>query len=129
MNFFFLNNFKDLSDESSDEDDLITLNGCNQITQWQFPADIKHCPVQNCRAAFGIRSDAITHYKKRHANHSVLCSVCVKPIITHKIKDYLTHYERVHPSIPLPNDFPQSLRKNVRQITIIGSLNSLVYFK
>lgn len=88
-------------DTDDEEDDLITLNGCGQVTQWRFP-DTKICPVQNCRLLFGIRSDAMHHYKKRHAKVSILCPICEKPIISHKPSDFMRHFLRIHPNNETP---------------------------
>lgn len=98
----------DENDNEDEVDDLITLKACGITTQWKFPAGLKNCPVMSCRVLFGVRSDAITHYIKKHASHSILCKECNKPIITHYLKDFKKHYNNVHPKLKIPFDFEPS---------------------
>lgn len=92
-----------------DNDDLITLTGCDQITQWRFPKDLKKCPVQNCTLQFKTRSTAIVHYKKQHAMDAVLCSICDKPISTKHRETFTKHYSRMHPNV-VPFEFEELSR-------------------
>lgn len=56
----------DKEDEDDDsEDDLILLSGLDCVTKWRFPQAIKYCPLPNCLLLFGVRSDAITHFRKK----------------------------------------------------------------
>lgn len=93
--------------DDDEQEDLIELHGCGLTTYWKFPKNVKNCPVHRCRANFGVRSDAIRHYRNYHANRAILCPICVKPILCanrsfFNIKD---HYNRVHPNEELPYDF------------------------
>lgn len=92
----------DESDGEWEKNDLITLNGCKKITYWRFPQNITYCPVRFCKLMFGIRSDAIFHYRKKHADHSILCQICYKPIIAQRPCDFVRHYRRMHPGMEVP---------------------------
>lgn len=105
------------SDE--EENDLITLSGCGQTTYWRFPQDLKHCPVQSCRIQFGVRSDAINHYQKRHAIYSLLCPICVKPICAQRKYDFQTHFAKVHPMEEMPYDLDAKRQVGVSVFAII----------
>lgn len=86
-------------EDHDDEDDVITLNGCGRISHWKFPADLTNCPVFKCNAEFGLRSDAIDHYKKCHAMNAIYCSMCEKPIAAYTLSNLKAHYTRMHPGI------------------------------
>lgn len=93
------------------EDDLIILSGDGHITQWQFPKQLTYCPVLSCRIQFRNRSEAIAHYKERHAMNAILCSLCNKPIRTdtkNSSKEFISHYRRMHPDAELPIDFEET---------------------
>lgn len=98
---------------NGDVNDLITLNGCGYITQWPFPPNIKQCPNHLCKEVFECRSTAILHYQEQHANHSILCNICNKPVLlaventtgrANKF-NFINHYKRVHPNMKIPYDF------------------------
>lgn len=59
----------------------------------------------NCSIKFGIRSDAIVHYKKHHAENAVLCSICDKPICATNLSNFKLHYKKVHPNAEVPQIF------------------------
>lgn len=61
---------------------------------------------------FGVRSDTIDHYRKRHAMNYIYCSKCDKPITTHNLIDFNEHYRKVHPKEPLPNDLDASMNRS-----------------
>lgn len=87
-----------------EEEDWITLSGGGHITQWRFPKYSSACPVLGCRIQFRNRSEAIAHYKERHAMNAILCSICDKPIrIDTKPNGFIDHYQRLHPNVNLPN--------------------------
>ncbi|XP_031628229.1 uncharacterized protein LOC116344008 isoform X3 [Contarinia nasturtii] len=92
----------EMIDEENDFDDLITLNSNGIETQWRFPPNMNYCPVLNCRIQFGIRYDAVQHYKKRHANQAILCNICNKPISTKSTYEFKKHYSKLHPNTDLP---------------------------
>lgn len=104
---------KVLSSGSDTEDDLITLQGCGVQTKWRFPTGLKHCPLRRCRIQFGVRSDAITHYRNRHACYSILCPLCVKPICAQAITFIKNHYKRVHPNEELPYGLSRKTEQRV----------------
>lgn len=82
---------------SIEMDDWILLEGCGQLTQWKFPAELKVCPVKKCGIQFTVRSDAIVHYKNLHAKNTILCSICDVPIYAERLKDLEKHYHGAHP--------------------------------
>lgn len=96
------------------EDDFITLRGQGIITKWRFPPNITQCPVRRCYASYASRSDAMAHYKEKHARFSILCPICVKPIITHSAKDYYSHHLSIHPNDEMSYDFSKENRSAVR---------------
>lgn len=90
------------SDTKKDEqDDLITLSGCDEISEWRFP-QMSQCPLYSCNKDLGVRSLAISHFKYRHAKNSVFCSECDKPIGAKSLHTYFTHYTKRHPNAKLP---------------------------
>lgn len=92
------------------KDDMIVLSGCGLRFKWQFP-QTTWCPVKNCRRQFGVRSDAIVHYKKFHAERSTLCPICKEPKVMRKISDMVFHYKKVHPNDNLASYFKGSVNK------------------
>lgn len=94
------------NERNEDKDnDLITLSGCGRITQWRSPKNLTQCPLRNCRLQFGVRSDAIAHYKRRHAIGSILCSICYKPIRASGPMYFRRHFKRKHPYSIMPVGF------------------------
>lgn len=100
--------------QGQNEDDLITLHSCGITTQWKFPKNIKICPVITCRKNFDSRSNAIAHYKRTHANHSILCSICDKPLYSKSISDFIRHHKNIHPDVEIPYGLTTKLSSNVR---------------
>lgn len=97
--------------ENDEIDDLITLSGCDHITQWRFPQNQKRCPIHLCHEEFESRSAAISHYQEQHASHSILCDICNKPILL-SVKfgienphNFYNHYKRMHPNMKIPYEF------------------------
>lgn len=88
--------------DSNEVDDLIELKGLDKTTFWNFPKHINHCPVIGCGLTFATRSKAIDHYRKKHANHFILCSICVKPISAQIPERVQAHY-RLHPDAEIPS--------------------------
>lgn len=85
------------SNRQSDEDkDVITLVALNITTSWRVPETLKKCPVLTCQLNFKQRSDFVQHYKTTHANGSICCPLCSKPIRCSRINDFRVHYVRVH---------------------------------
>lgn len=98
-----------LLQNNNGEDDVVTLSGGGHITQWNFP-DTTLCPVMNCRLRFQNRSQAIEHYREKHAKFAILCSICDKPIRVDTNKNgFIYHYRATHPNHPLPFDFESTL--------------------
>lgn len=86
------------------KDDMIVLSALGLKFTWQFP-NTTNCPVKNCQKQFGVRSDAIVHYKKKHAAKSTLCPLCNKPKLVRRPGDIAYHYTNVHPKFDLPSYF------------------------
>lgn len=80
----------------------ITLRGCGFVTQWRFPDDLTRCPVGRCFKRFNSRSSAKEHFISKHADDSVFCFACNKPIAACKRGIYLAHFKRKHPKIQNP---------------------------
>lgn len=102
------------------DDDLITLGGCGQVTQWRFPQNLSSCPVLKCLKQFNSRSDAITHYKLKHAKNAVYCSLCNKPIAAPLPGIYKLHYNRLHPNIKNPFDEITENKRTSDLVTLSG---------
>lgn len=90
---------------------MIVLSACDLKFKWQFPQKTTQCPVKNCRKQFGVRSDAIVHYKKFHAERSTLCPACKEPKMVRKLSDIAYHYSSVHPNENLPSFFGKPAQK------------------
>lgn len=84
---------------------MIVLRGCGLKFKWRFPRIIKKCPVRNCKKIFMKRSDAIVHFKRKHAKTSTLCPICEVPLQIRRFGDIKYHYKRVHPNVELPTYF------------------------
>lgn len=84
------------------EDDLIALNACGIRTKWRIPADMQKCPTSSCQQIFKMRSDLIRHFKENHAEGSILCNLCQKPIRITQFDQYVGHYRRIHPFAKVP---------------------------
>lgn len=100
--------------EEDNDDDLITLNGCGQITQWRFPKGMERCPLISCQELFDDRSEAIDHYKMQHAKKSILCYVCDIPIYTYSSKDFEAHFRRMHPDAEIPFQFNGRIKQEIQ---------------
>lgn len=104
--------------QNADEvDDLIMLNGLGETTFWQFPKRINHCPVLGCGLTFPTRSEAIAHYKVKHANQFILCSICLKPISTRKTGNLKAHYQSMHPDTELPTFTKDRATRSTEQLS------------
>lgn len=79
----------------------ITMHGCGQVTSWVFP-DITLCPNHLCRRTFKNRSETMKHFRDQHADHSIFCQICQKPIGTKEPKAFVRHYKRIHPNVKYP---------------------------
>lgn len=90
---------------------MVVLSGCGIRVTWQFPPRIKRCPWKNCLKGFGVRSDAIVHFKRNHAERSTLCHICNKPILMRRFGDINHHYRRRHPNVNLPSYLDKSSKK------------------
>lgn len=96
-------------DATDEMDGYILLEGCGQISQWQFPKELKKCPYDNCGIQFAVRSDAIIHFQNRHAKHSIYCSICDMPIYAETIKKFRDHNEAKHPEVDVELNFQELL--------------------
>lgn len=88
---------------------MIVLRGCGLKFNWKFPKKTGknrngrvHCPVKNCYAEFGVRSDVIVHFKKFHAAKATLCLACKKPRMMRTLNDMAYHYRMIHPGVKVP---------------------------
>lgn len=108
-------------DDSINEDkDSITLRGCGFITKWNFPQHLTNCPVNKCLKKFGSRSKAIAHYKSTHANDSIYCYLCDKPIAARLRGTYRLHYNRLHPNVKNPFQHLHEHRNAPYSVTLRG---------
>lgn len=127
----------DTGKNNENDDNVITLKACGHITKWRVPADIRKCPVLSCQQVFEDRPLFIAHYKEAHANGSIFCSVCEKPLrVSHGGKDFIRHYQIKHPNHQIPFEFGHlrnPTKKIIRplsmvciciiQVNLISSLN------
>lgn len=114
LDFCILNFQSDSDDE--EVDDLIQLTAeCGIRTEWQFPR-LKHCPVVNCCAKFGHRSQAIFHYRKFHSN-AILCTICDKPISAKSLHNFSKHFKNVHPDEELPANVMEKMAEKKKQVS------------
>lgn len=99
---------KDSTETDDNDEDLIVLEGCNQITKWRFPADTKECPALRCEFTFSTHSACRNHFKKVHAKHSICCPVCKKPYVAFNPRNFLTHFQNAHPHSRMPFKFNEA---------------------
>lgn len=98
---------KSINDEIShqkEENDWITLNYSGHITYWRFP-QTRACPSLRCSLKFASRSEARAHYQTAHAQQTILCPICDKPINAKCRLNYLKHHDMKHGNMKLPYDF------------------------
>lgn len=117
-----MTNDKSIADQS--EDDLITLNGCGQVTKWRFSKNLKQCPVNGCNLKFATRQEAIAHYKMTHAKNSIYCAICAKPICSSKPGQFRIHYGRMHPNEKVPFNLGEAIKPIVSK-----SLSKILSYK
>lgn len=100
------NGYKD----DEEVDDLITLEGCGNKTQWRFlKTDWTRCPVLVCKTTFKLRSHAILHYKEFHARDFCFCTVCEKPVYASTVASFLKHYQEKHPGVDPASNFEKNI--------------------
>lgn len=95
--------------------DLIKLEGFEQITYWRFPENMTSCPIKGCKRAFQYRSSAIEHYQKIHATDSILCTICDKPVASLYISFFVKHFREKHPDVELPDNIREKLKEETLQ--------------
>lgn len=93
------------NEEDVNDEDSIVLEGCNQITKWRFPKDIKTCPMLRCDFSFSTHSACRNHFKKVHAKHSICCPECKKPYVAYKPHNFILHFQKAHPKTRMPFHF------------------------
>lgn len=113
--------------ECEEAADLITLSGCERITKWRVPKNLTKCPVFRCNNKFKTRSLTITHYKKFHAAHSILCPICNKPIRAKSKWNFIIHYNRCHPDEEVPYDLHTSEEQEMRPVIQAKEVRTLQY--
>lgn len=69
--------------------------------KWRFP-DTTHCPKVYCNRWFDSRYAARLHYCKDHAKNDLLCKICKTLISMTGENNLVNHYQRKHPSDPIP---------------------------
>lgn len=84
------------------QDDRIVLNSCGIKSHWKVPVGMLQCPNARCEQTFKMRTDLIRHFKENHAEGSILCYVCQRPIRALQFDQYERHYRRRHPFIKVP---------------------------
>lgn len=100
--------------QTEKEEDPIQLRCCDIETKWQFPQNVLKCTVVNCQKEYNDRSKVIAHYKEYHAIHSILCPICIKPIISKgSFGKFKMHYQRKHGNVKLPYDLKYRTISNV----------------
>lgn len=88
----------DVEENEKVSDDFIAIGRGTYKKLWKFPMT-NICPKFKCAHLFSSRSTAMIHYREKHADDSILCEICVKPVG----KSYLIgHFNKVHPQHPLP---------------------------
>lgn len=99
------------------------LTGCGQETRYCFP-NTKVCPNRSCNKEFKDRFEASQHFRNEHAQTSIFCYICQKPLSAKEPRTFIKHYHRVHGNIKVPYDFenmekspPKRVRSN-HSITI-----------
>lgn len=90
--------------EDEEDNGWMTLKGCGHITYWRFPSTTQ-CPAQRCSSTFRTRFECKNHYKVTHAQHSILCPTCNKPINVLKPKNFLRHHQLKHAGVKMPYAF------------------------
>lgn len=110
--------------EADDDDDVIQLNGCGQVTFFRFPQNTTCCPAYNCSVDSGFRSRAIAHYKRMHAKDHIFCTLCQKPVGAKWRHTLLKHYNTIHPNI----DLPEFLKKQEDEVSLIAFCDVHVRF-
>ncbi|XP_031628721.1 uncharacterized protein LOC116344364 isoform X2 [Contarinia nasturtii] len=112
-----------LTDEQDHETDLIALSGYGLEIVWQYPMNITHCVVPNCKIVYETRSQAINHYRERHAPFSILCPECNRPISKQK-SNFIGHYEKMHPNVKVPY-FVDRTKQNIRKVSKSDPTNAI----
>lgn len=96
-------------------DGWITLRGCGKITYWLFPLQLTRCPVRYCHSKCETRSEAIAHYKVKHANTSILCRECNLPVCANNLSTFEEHYRNKHEHAEAPCPFDQTKKLTTKQ--------------
>lgn len=97
-----------------------------------MPAGMLICPNKGCQQIFKVRSDLIRHFKNNHAEGSIACNLCQKPIKVAQFDQFVVHYQRVHPFMKIPytgGDEKDAAEVQKVQIRMLTLLISLVFIK
>lgn len=89
-------------DDDDTDDDLIILSGLDTVTEYRFPPAIKYCPISTCRLLFGVRSDVITHFRRKHSSNTVCCVLCKNPV---PVAEFEVHFQEEHPNDDISLNF------------------------
>lgn len=79
---------------------------------WRFPNSIV-CPHRDCELTFSSRYIALNHFRKNHADTSMLCYVCREIISVQAPFNLLLHFHLEH-----PHDSPPKLKSATKMNTI-----------
>lgn len=111
-------------DHIEDIDYHITLSGCGQMTGYHFP-NIKVCPNRSCSKKFKDRLQTMNHFREQHADSSIFCYICQKPICSQARMYFIRHYNRMHPNMKVPYDFDNSEKSPLKRVCSIRSDNTI----
>lgn len=95
--------FSAMISNNKEEDDVVELKGAGQITKWRFPQNTTVCPAHNCSLDSGFRSQAISHFRRKHAKDHIFCELCDKIVGAKNSDTFVQHYNTLHPDAKLPD--------------------------
>lgn len=101
-------------EDDDDDDDAVILTGCGQICKWMWPKNLNKCQVPRCQANVKNRREAINHFRETHANRSILCHLCDKPINAPKPSRFKYHFLSKHPNQTMPFIFDEKANHSTK---------------
>lgn len=107
--------FKFLSLQSSDGsddifNDYVTLGKSTEFKEvvWLFPKT-DQCPLKDCMLSCSSRSVCLGHFHLKHADKTMICTVCNELVSVKNPLNLFRHYQDYHPNEP-----PPKLKSKVR---------------